>query len=275
MQQITVFIADDHALFREGLRLLLTQDRNIVIVGEAADGQQAMSLTESLQPDILLLDVRMPDVDGLEILPWIRAKCPLTKVLILSGFSEEEFVSTALELGAKGYLLKTLTHKDLLRAIHATYAGEIWAERRVLTQILETLRKKVSDLHGPLAETRETLTDREQEVVTWVMQGKTNKEVAAHLGISEKTVKTHVRNIFSKLRVSRRIQLPLYRIADRAELSTVPLRPRPTLTLPPKPTGLESSGEDLGRVFLKNTPNARLSRAVSRGYAHLAYGADA
>ncbi len=217
MNQITVLIADDHALFREGLRMLLAQDNSIMVVGEAGDGLQALSLTDSLQPDILLLDIRMPEVGGLEVLPRIRAKCPMTKVLILSGFPEDELVSKALELGAKGYLLKTLTHKDLLKAIHAAYAGEIWAERRVLTQILDNLRKKVHDLHGPLAETRESLTDREQEVVTWVMQGKTNKEIAAQLGISESTVKTHVSNIFSKLRVSRRLQLLLYRIADHTE----------------------------------------------------------
>ena len=217
MHQITVLIADDHALFREGLRMLLAQDNSIMVVGEAADGLQALNLADSLQPDILLLDVRMPEVGGLEVLPRIRAKCPMTKVLILSGFPEDELISKALEMGAKGYLLKTLTHKDLLKAIHATYAGEIWAERRVLTQILDNLRKKVDDLHGPLAETRESLTDREQEVVTWVMQGKTNKEIAAQLGISESTVKTHVSNIFSKLRVSRRLQLLLYRIAGRTE----------------------------------------------------------
>ncbi len=214
MNQITVLIADDHALFREGLRMLLAQDNRIMVVGEAADGLQALSLTEFLQPDILLLDVQMPEVGGLEVLPRIRAKCPLTKVLILSGFPDDELVTRALELGAKGYLLKTLTHKDLLKAIHATYAGEVWAERRLLTQTLESLRKKVRDLHGPLAETRGNLTNREQEVVTWVMQSKTNKEIAAQLGISESTVKTHVGNIFSKLRVSRRLQLLLYRIAD-------------------------------------------------------------
>ncbi len=217
MHQITVLIADDHALFREGLRMLLAQDHNIMVVGEAADGLQALSLADSLQPDILLLDIRMPEVGGLEALPRIRAKCPMTKILILSGFPEDELISKALEMGAKGYLLKTLTHKDLLKAIHATYAGEIWAERRVLTHILESLRKRVRDLHRPLAETRETLTDREQEVVTWVMQGKTNKEIASQLGISESTVKTHVSNIFSKLRVSRRLQLLLYRIVDHTE----------------------------------------------------------
>ncbi len=217
MNQITVLIADDHALFREGLRMLLAQDNRILVVGEAADGLQALSLTGSLQPDILLLDVQMPEVGGLEVLPRIRAKCPLTKILILSGFPDDQLIARALELGANGYLLKTLTHKDLLKAIHATYAGEVWAERRVLTQTLESLRKKVHHLHGPLAETRENLTDREEEVVSWVMQSKTNKEIAAQLGISESTVKTHVSNIFNKLHVSRRLQLLLYRIADHAK----------------------------------------------------------
>ena len=217
MYQITVLIADDHDLFREGLRMLLAQDRGIMVVGEATDGLKALSLTKSLQPDILLLDVRMPELDGLEALPRIRATCPMTKVLVLSGFPEDEFIARALELGAKGYLLKTLTHKDLLKAIHATHAGELWAERKVLAAVFETM---VHKLRGPSLcqpDLRQPLTEREQEIVKHVIQGMTNKEVATQLGISDATVKTHMTNIFSKLKVSRRLQLLLRQIVSRTD----------------------------------------------------------
>ena len=217
MNQIRVLIADDHDLFREGLRMLLAQDRGIMVVGEATDGFKALSLTESLQPDILLLDVRMPELGGLEVLPKIRATCPMTKVLILSGFPEDEFIASALELGAKGFLLKTLTHKDLLKAIHATYAGELWAERKVLAAVFETMlyRLKGPSLRRP--DPRQPLTEREQEIVEHVIQGMTNKEVATQLGISDATVKTHMTNIFSKLKISRRLQLLLRQIVSRTD----------------------------------------------------------
>ncbi|MBI3779665.1 MAG: response regulator transcription factor [candidate division NC10 bacterium] len=217
MDRIAVLIVDDHALFREGLVMLLSQETDIHVVGEAADGLQALSLVEILQPDIVLLDVTMPEVGGLEVLHKIRAKCPRTKVLILSGFPEGEFAAEALKRGANGCLSKTLTHKDLVKAIRVTHAGEIWAERRILTEIMENLRQKVHDLHLPLTEMRENLTDREQEVVEWVIQGRTNKEIAAQLGISDKTVKTHLSNVFNKLKVGRRLELLLYRVTNQSD----------------------------------------------------------
>ena len=134
MDHITVLIADDHVIFIEGLRLLLAQDEGIRVVGEATDGLQALNLAKILQPDILLLDVQMPGATGLEVLPKIGLNCPHTKILIISGFSDEEFIAEALQNGASGYLRKTLTHKHLLKAIRATHAGELWAERRVLTE---------------------------------------------------------------------------------------------------------------------------------------------
>jgi len=214
MNQITVLIADDHALFREGLHLLLELEEDIQVVGEAADGFQALNMVEALQPNILMLDVRMPELSGIDVLHKIRAKSPGTKVLILSAFVDDDLIVEALQLGAKGYLTKTLTRTDLLKAIRATHAGELWAERRVLTQTLEDLLERVNNLHGSIRDAREILTEREQEVVKWVIQGMTNKEIASQLGISEKTVKTHLSNIFSKLNVSKRLQLLLYRIVD-------------------------------------------------------------
>lgn len=214
MSRITVLIADDHALFREGLHLLLAKEKGIQVVGKAMDGKQALIMTEALQPDILLLSVQLPAVNGLDALPRIRAKSPGTKVLILSGYPpEDDFVVEALQRGAKGCLSKTLTRADIVKAIRVTHAGELWAERKVLTQTLESLLQKGN--YSSSQETHETLTDREREIIKWVIEGMTNKEIAAQLGISDHTVKTHVRNIFGKLKVNRRLQLLLYRIADR------------------------------------------------------------
>lgn len=215
MDPIKVLIADDHAMFREALRVRLTQESGIQVVGEATQGDEALSMAEALEPDILLLDIRMPKVDGLTVLPKIREKSPRTKVLILSAFFDDDLIIEAMQNGAKGYLLKDATYKDLIKAICATHAGELWVERKVLTQLLESLFQKVNDLHVPISEIRENLTEREQEIVKWVIHGMTNKEVATQLGISDKTVKTHLSNIFSKLKVSRRLELLLYRIVDR------------------------------------------------------------
>jgi DNA-binding NarL/FixJ family response regulator len=207
MDPIRVLIAGDHTLFREGLSLFLAQQEDMQVIGEADDGPQALRMAEALQPDILLLDVQMPNAGGLEILPNIRARSPRTNVLILSGVLEDTFLDGALQQGAMGYLLKTATQADLVKAIRTTHAGELWAQRKVLTQVLEHMRQRIRELQGLPLELRETLTDREREIVNGVMQGMRNKEIATQLGISEKTVKAHLRNIFRKLKVSRRAQL--------------------------------------------------------------------
>ncbi len=217
MQQITVIVADDHALFREGLVMLLSLQHDIKVVGESADGLEAVSLVEALQPDILLLDIRMPKLGGLEVLAQIRLKSPSTRTLILSGFFEEEYITEAFQRGARGYLVKVATPQDLLKAIRATHAGELWAERKVLSQVVERLLQTMEGLNPPLSALRENLTEREREVVQWVIQGMMNKEIATQLGISDKTVKAHLSNIFSKLKVSRRLQLLLHQIAKRTD----------------------------------------------------------
>ena len=204
---IRVLIASAHALFREGLCLALAQQEDIHVIGEAADGPQTLCLAEALQPDILLLDVQQPQVGELELLSLLRARSPRTHVLILTGVLEDVCIAKALQQGAMGYLLKTATQRDLVRAIHAIDAGELWVQRKVLTEVLEYMRQMLRELQGLPIEWQEMLTDREREVVTWVMRGRTNKEIAMQLAISEKTVKAHLRNIFPKLKVSRRAQL--------------------------------------------------------------------
>ncbi|HWQ69107.1 MAG TPA: response regulator transcription factor [Patescibacteria group bacterium] len=217
MSPILVLITGDHLLFLEGLRLLLGQQHDIQIVGEAADSLQAISMAEALQPDILLLDAQLPGLGSLEALSRIRKKSPETDVLILSGSPEDGLISDALQLGAKGYLSKSLGSKDVLRALRAIHAGEIWAERKVLAEMLEKLRKKTQEVDPSLPEMQVTLTERQREIVRWVIQGMTNKEIADRLGISDKTVKTHLSNIFSKLKISRRLQLVLNRIVEQQD----------------------------------------------------------
>jgi RNA polymerase sigma factor (sigma-70 family) len=207
MDSITVVIAEAHALFRQGLGRLLAQQEDIQVVGEAADGLQVLSRVAALRPDILLLDVRIPKMGGLEVLANIRARSPRTKILILADFVTEEFIARALQHGAQGCLLKTARPMELVRAICTTRSGELWVPRKLLTRLLENLRQRIDELQGSLSAMREALSDREQEVVLWAMQGMTNKEIAAQLGISAKTVKTHLQNVFRKLKVSRRVQL--------------------------------------------------------------------
>jgi RNA polymerase sigma factor (sigma-70 family) len=207
MHPITVVIADAHALFRQGLGKFLAQQVNIQIVGEAADGLQLLSRVEALQPDVLLLDVRILKMGGLEAVANIGPRSPKTKILILTDFFTEEFIARSLQHGARGCLLKTARPTELVKAIWTTHSGELWAPRKLLTRLLEDLRQRVDELQGSLSAMWEALTDREQEVVIWAVRGMTNKEIATQLGISAKTVKTHLQNAFRKLKVSRRGQL--------------------------------------------------------------------
>ena len=204
---VMVLIASDHAIFREELRLSLAQQEGIQVIGEAADGPQTLHMVEALQPDILLLYVQKPKACELDLLSNIRVRSPRTHVLILSDVFEDAFIAEALQQGAMEYLLKTAPQRDLVKAIYATYAGELRAQRKVLTEMLDRMHQKMRELHGLPLKLQETLTDRECEITTWVMRGMTNKEIATQLNISEKTVKAHLRNIFQKLEVSRRAQL--------------------------------------------------------------------
>jgi DNA-binding NarL/FixJ family response regulator len=207
MPPITVLIAVEPALLRAGLRLILAPHEDLQVVGEAADGPQGLNLVEALHPDILLLDLQLPEGGGLALLPQLHARSPRTGILLLSKLLDDAVIAEALRQGAKGYVPKTATPAELLKAIRTTYAGELWVRRALLTQVVEQLRHQVQAQQGPLVLRPETLTAREHEIVRGVQQGLTNKEIAAHLGISAKTVKTHLHVIFRKLQVRRRVQL--------------------------------------------------------------------
>jgi len=215
MEKITILIADDNPAFRKSLRALLAHEADMVVVGEATDGREALDLAERLQPSLILLDVVMPKAIGLEGLSRLRTKSPGTKVLILSAYSGDEYVAEALMYGGKGYILKTAHPDELIKAIRITHSGDLWAGRRVVAKTLEGLLQKVHPEEDLLQDLRDELTGREREVMKWVVLGQRNKEIARQLGISEETVKTHLRNIFRKLQITRRSQLILQRYRGR------------------------------------------------------------
>jgi len=183
--QIRVVIADDHRLLREMLRLTLRQERDIKIVGEAANGLQAIDVISELKPDIVLLDIIMPEMDGIKVLPAIREKSPKTKALMLTAAKDEAKVFKALKAGAKGYLSKDVSISDLIKAIQAVHKGELWVERKLMARFVEG--EAIADPKGEdrPGKTKEGLTPREQEVLRLLSKGSTNKEIAKALFISE------------------------------------------------------------------------------------------
>jgi DNA-binding NarL/FixJ family response regulator len=213
-QKIRVLVIDEHALFREGLRLILEQEPDICVVGEAADGAEALAQLEAQAPDVVLLDLLMPEASGLETLGRLREKSPTTSVLVVTSAPEPTFMAAALAGGARGYLMKSVPPATLIKAIRAVRGGEIWAERRALTTVLDGLLKRVHGARRLPLEGQELLTAREDEILQWVVQGMRNREIGERLQISEKTVKTHLGSIFRKLNVNRRVELLLSRPAE-------------------------------------------------------------
>jgi two-component system, NarL family, response regulator LiaR len=200
---IRIVIADDHSVVRRGLRMFLAMDPELVVVGEAADGEEAVHLARLLLPDIVLMDLLMPVMDGITATALIRSELPDTEVLALTSVLEDASVVGAVRAGAIGYLLKDTDADALCRAIKAAAAGQV----QLTPQAAARLMQAVSAPESP-----EALTERETEVLRLLAQGKANKEIARSLNISEKTVKVHVSNILSKLGVQSRTQATLYAI---------------------------------------------------------------
>jgi DNA-binding NarL/FixJ family response regulator len=209
---IRVLLADDHAIFRDGLRKLLENEDDISIVGEASNGTQAIQMLAKLKPDILLLDLRMPDKDGLAVLEEVNFDSLATRVIVLTATEDDREVVRAIRMGARGIVLKDSATDLLLKSIRTVHAGEIWLDKKKTSDVIEAFKKSAEA--GPRRE-KPLLSDREKEIVGLVAQGFRNREIGEKLFISEQTVKNHLHNIFDKLGVSDRLELALYAIHHR------------------------------------------------------------
>ena len=203
---IRVLIADDHAVVRQGLQTFLALQDDIEVVGEAADGEQAVASAERLRPDVALMDLVMPRLDGIEAIRRIRRASPDTRVIVLTSFVDQDRMIPAVRAGAAGYLLKDVEPQELVRAIRTVRDGEALLHPAVAARLMEEVAR---DGDRPAV-----LTDREREVLVLMARGHANKRIAHELGVSEKTVKTHVSNILAKLGVSDRTQAALYAVRE-------------------------------------------------------------
>jgi DNA-binding NarL/FixJ family response regulator len=206
-----IVIADDHPIFRDGLKRLLESEREFRVVGEAHDGLEAVKLTRDLKPEILLLDLAMPRVPGLEALRELARDGPSVRVILLTAAAEKREIVEALQLGARGVVLKDSATQILLSSIRAVMNGEFWVGRERVSNLIEYLRTLI----GPGSQEQKNrygLTPRELEVVSAVVAGYANKEIARCFKISEDTVKHHLSNIFDKLGVSTRLELALFAV---------------------------------------------------------------
>jgi len=211
MPTIKIVIADDHTLFREGLKRILSLEKDIWVVGEAADGQEAVNVVARTHPDLLLLDLRMPNSNDAESLLQIAEKSPATKVVILTAHSTDEDVLNCAKGRARGYLLKGVSTPTLIEAIRKVHGGEIWVDRELpaANDFAGIARANQFDPGPPANATLESLTKREMEILKLVAEGLTNEEIGKKVFISEKTVKTHLTNIFDKLQVNNRFKAAL------------------------------------------------------------------
>jgi len=208
-EPIKILIVDDHAVVRKGIRALLATEDSLEVIGEAEDGSQAVDLFDVLNPDILLMDLLMPKMTGIEAIQQIMKKHPGAKILVLTSFAADDQVFPAIKAGALGYLLKDTDPEDLVKAIHQVYQGESSLSPAVARKVLEEVFQPSEKPLSP-----DPLTRRELEVLQVLAKGKSNRDIADELTISETTVRSHVSNILAKLHLATRTEAALYAIKE-------------------------------------------------------------
>ena len=200
---IKILIADDHPVVREGLNAMISREPDFQVVGEAVNGLDAVDKARELKPDVILMDLRMPEMDGVEAIRLITISDPNTKFIILTTFSDDEYIFRGIEVGARAYLLKDAPREELFKAIRTVYEGESLIQPVVATRVLDRFVELTKQAQ---TRTHEILTDREIEVLQLIAQGAANKEIASKLSISNSTVKTHIASIFQKLNTTDRTE---------------------------------------------------------------------
>jgi NarL family two-component system response regulator LiaR len=208
-QTIRVLICDDHAVVREGLRALITTEPDIEIVGEAVDGEQAIAAFRALRPDVVLLDMVMPRMDGLNAIKAIKTEFPEANILVLTSFAEDDMVFPAIKSGALGYLLKDTSPEELIRAIRDVSRGEASLHPSIARRLIQELSQPTT-----LPPTPEPLTERELGVLKLVAKGYSNEDIAEALVVSERTARGHVSSILNKLHLANRTQAALYALRE-------------------------------------------------------------
>lgn len=207
-EKIKVLLADDHVIVREGTRELLLREEDMEIVGEASDGQEAIDMAKQLKPDVIIMDIAMPKLNGIEATRHIKGILPTIAILILTAYDTEQYVMALLEAGAAGYLLKNVRGNQLVEAVRAVHSGESVLQPSTTKQIIDRLTAKTSAADDSSA--TKPLTDREMEILKLAAKGVSNKDISDQLYLSIRTIQSHLSNIFKKLSVGSRTEAILY-----------------------------------------------------------------
>lgn len=209
MSKLKILIADDHAVLRDGLKALVNSQPDMEVVGEAHNGRIASEKALQLRPDVMIMDVSMPELNGIQATEIVKRECPQTNVLALTAYKDKAYVDQLLGAGASGYMLKLAASDELIRAIRTVAAGEVYLGREIAERITESYVR--SQMHRAGAQPKE-LTDREEEVLRLIAQGYSNKEIATQLSISVKTVESHKANLMEKLEITSRTEIVRYAV---------------------------------------------------------------
>lgn len=209
MNKIKVLIADDHALFREGTRNLLDREKDMQVVGEASDGEEAVKLVMELRPHVVLMDIAMPVVNGIEATQQIKARCPKTAVLILTAYDNDQYIVALLEAGAAGYLLKDVSGRDLINAIRAVFAGEAILHPSIARKVFSHFNISAGQQQSKDLVDSSELSEREMEILRLAARGMSNQDIANRLYLSRRTIQSHLANIFRKMDVGSRTEAVL------------------------------------------------------------------